>query len=123
MEKNEFSQARKSLGKTQKQLASLLGASIKAIQSYEQGWRRIPAHVQRDLYFFLFNQRSKDYSRRPCWEQKDCTVKEHCPAWEFKSGTMCWYINSTLCAGKKPSNYEEKLLICRSCSVFSVSVP
>ena len=122
MEKYEFSHVRKSLGKTQKQLATLLGTSLKAIQSYEQGWRKVPAHVQKDLYFFLFNQRNRGYSRQPCWEQKGCKDKEQCPAWEFKSGTMCWYINNTLCAGKKPASYEEKLLICKSCNIFSGSV-
>lgn len=122
MEKNEFSQIRKGLGKTQKKLASLLGVSLKAVHSYEQGWRKIPAHVQRDLYFLLFNQRNKGNAIQPCWEQKGCPDKEHCPAWEFKSGTMCWYINGTLCADRMPSHHEKKLSACKSCKVFSVSV-
>lgn len=122
MEKNEFNQIRKSLGKTQKKLASLLGVSLKTVHSYEQGWRKIPAHVEKDLYFFLFNQRNKGQSIKPCWEQTGCTDKEQCPAWEFKSGTMCWYINGTLCADKKPSTYREKLLACKSCNIFSVTV-
>lgn len=121
MESNEFSQIRKGLGKTQKELASLLSVSLKAVQSYEQGWRKIPAHVQRDLYFLLFNQRNKGNATQPCWEQTSCMNKEHCPAWEFKSGTMCWYINGTMCAGKKPSTYEEKLLTCKSCNIFKSS--
>ena len=124
MESNEFSQIRKGLGKTQKKLSSLLGVSLKAVHSYEQGWRKIPAHVQRDLYFFLFSQRNKNrsiHSLQPCWEQTGCKDKEHCPAWEFKSGAMCWYINGTMCAGKRPSTYEEKLLTCKSCNIFKSS--
>ncbi|MHB1380398.1 MAG: helix-turn-helix domain-containing protein, partial [Desulfurivibrionaceae bacterium] len=35
MDKQSFLLARKKLGKTQKQLAELLGSSIKAIQGYE----------------------------------------------------------------------------------------
>ena len=124
MERNEFIQIRKSLGKTQRQLASLLDVSLRTIHSYEQGLRGVPARIQKDLYFFLFNQSNKSHSfqsLQPCWEQKCCTNKEHCPAWEFKSGMMCWYINGTLCAGKRPSTYEEKLLTCKSCNIFKSS--
>jgi hypothetical protein len=35
------------LGKTQKQMARLLGISIRTIQSYEQGLRKIPVHTER----------------------------------------------------------------------------
>jgi DNA-binding XRE family transcriptional regulator len=38
MDDKEFLRARKILEKTQKQLAELLGSSIKAVHSYEQGW-------------------------------------------------------------------------------------
>lgn len=39
LDKNEFSKIRGALGKTQKKLAQLLCVSVKAIQSFEQGWR------------------------------------------------------------------------------------
>ncbi|MCK5723736.1 MAG: transcriptional regulator, partial [Gammaproteobacteria bacterium] len=38
MNSKEFVAIRKRLNKTQKQMAQLLGSSIKAIHSYEQGW-------------------------------------------------------------------------------------
>ena len=47
MNKKEFSQIRNQLGKTQMQMAQLLGVSLKAIQSFEQGWREIPVHAER----------------------------------------------------------------------------
>ena len=50
MEKKIFTQMRKHLGKTQKELAELLGVSVKSVSSYEQGWRNIPPHVERQLY-------------------------------------------------------------------------
>ena len=53
MDDKEFLRARKILGKTQKQLAELLGSSIKAVHSYEQGWRTVPAHVERQMFFLL----------------------------------------------------------------------
>ena len=70
VEKAEFSSIRKKLGKTQKQLAALLGMSLKTIHSYEQGWRSIPAHIERQLFFLLINQRKNKNELIPCWEQK-----------------------------------------------------
>ncbi|NQT56821.1 MAG: helix-turn-helix domain-containing protein, partial [Desulfobacteraceae bacterium] len=46
MDSEEFLRARKRLGKTQKQLAELLGTALKAVLSYEQGWRTVPAYVE-----------------------------------------------------------------------------
>ena len=56
MEAIEFTQFRKKLKKTQQQIANLLGKSIKAVQSYEQGWRSVPGHVERQI-FFLFSRK------------------------------------------------------------------
>ena len=53
MEKEEFSRIRRYLGKTQSQLAQLLGVSPKAIQSFEQGWRNIPVHTKRQVLFLM----------------------------------------------------------------------
>ena len=39
MDRETFVSLRAKLGKTQKSLAELLGVSLKAVQSYEQGWR------------------------------------------------------------------------------------
>lgn len=49
MKKDEFLYLRNTLGRTQKEIAVLLGISLKAIHSYEQGWRRIPIHAERQL--------------------------------------------------------------------------
>jgi len=59
MDKNEFSRARFLLGKTQTQMAELLRSSAKAVQSYEQGWRSIPAHVERQVLFLLVMKQGK----------------------------------------------------------------
>ncbi|MCX5879496.1 MAG: transcriptional regulator, partial [Deltaproteobacteria bacterium] len=53
MRNSEFSRIRGYLGKTQNELAQLLGTSLKAIQSFEQGWRRIPVHAERQVLFLL----------------------------------------------------------------------
>ena len=51
MKKSEFGAYRRYLEKTQKDLAGLLGVSLQAVHSYEQGWRRIPAAVERQVLF------------------------------------------------------------------------
>jgi hypothetical protein len=117
--KEEFSLSRKKLGKTQKLLAELLGMSLKTIHSYEQGWRTIPTHIERQLYFLLINQRGRKDSLKPCWEQKLCNVKEQCPAWEFQSGHLCWFLCGTLCECTHNVSQKEKLEICKSCNIFT----
>jgi len=116
--KEEFSIARKKLGKTQKQLAELLGMSLKTIHSYEQGWRTIPAHIERQIFFLLINQRGRKNSLTPCWEKKKCDVKETCPAWEFQSGHLCWFICGTKCDCTHDISQKEKIEICKQCDIF-----
>jgi hypothetical protein len=117
--KEEFSLSRKKLGKTQKKLAELLGMSLKTIHSYEQGWRTIPTHIERHLYFLLINQRGRSDSLKPCWEKKPCSVKEECPAWEFQSGHLCWFLSGTLCDCTQDIAQKDKLEICKSCDIFT----
>ena len=56
MNKNEFKKYRKRLQKTQKQIAELLGTSLKAVHSYEQGWRSVPVHVDSPVSVFSGDQ-------------------------------------------------------------------
>ena len=53
MDSAEFKHFRKKLKKTQRQMAQLLGTSIKAVHSYEQDWRSIPPHVERQMFFLI----------------------------------------------------------------------
>ena len=120
MHQKEFKQIRNRLTKTQAQLAALLGVSVKTIQSYEQGWRAVPAHVERHLYFLLSKIKGDEKSRKPCWVIKKCPPKQkkQCPVWEFKSGKSCWHINCSVCEGSSPKNWEEKIKTCRKCEVL-----
>lgn len=118
MTKDEFYLARGKLGKTQQQFADLLGISLRTVHSYEQGWRNIPEHTEKYLYFLLINQKARKEAVIPCWEKKNCQVKEHCPAWEFDSGHMCWYICGTLCDCTKDACHRLKIHICKSCDIF-----
>lgn len=121
MNSEEFLRARKKLDKTQKELAQLMGTSLKAIQSYEQGWRVIPSHAERQMFFLLARKRGISSSQKPCWIIKKCPTKrrEHCPAWEFQAGKLCWFINGTLCECKVHASWQEKMKICRSCEVLT----
>ncbi|MBW2622181.1 MAG: transcriptional regulator [Deltaproteobacteria bacterium] len=120
MERHEFIRARKKLGRTQKQMASLLGASLKAVQGYEQGWRKIPVHVERQLFFLIHMSTAESARRKPCWVTKKCPIdrRDKCPAWEFKAGEICWFINGTTCEGIEQKDWHEKMKICRSCEVL-----
>jgi len=121
MDSKEFITARKKLEKTQKEMAELLGISIKAIHSYEQGWRSIPAHVERQVFFLLARRRDFKASQKPCWVVKKCPAKrkKQCPAWEFQAGRLCWFINGTICECKVQKNWQEKMKICRNCEVLA----
>lgn len=120
MDHKEFVSIRKNLGKTQKQLSELLGTSLKAVHSYEQGWRNIPIHVERQLLFLFFKIQENDLKPNPCWKVKNCPLerKNKCPSWEFQSGKLCWFITGTICSGSVHKDWKEKMRICRDCEVF-----
>ena len=120
MDHKEFKSFRKALKKTQKQIAELLGTSIKAIHSYEQGWRNVPAHVERQLFFLVSRMRGGYNNQKPCWKIKKCPPerRKRCPAWEFNSGKFCWLINGTICEGSVKTDWKAKMDVCRSCDVL-----
>ena len=120
MTRDQFFAARKKLAKTQKTLAELLGVSLKAVQSYEQGWRSVPLHVERHIYFLLVNQRKKvSAKRKDCWSRKKCENKKICPAWEFQAGHLCWFLSGTKCEYTVDKIWKNKMEICRNCAVLS----
>jgi len=120
MEKTEFSSIRHHLGKTQIEMAQLLGTSLKAIQSFEQGWRNISVHIERQVVFLLAMKRDGNKKMRPCWVTEKCpkATRQKCPAWEFKSGHFCWFINGTICHGQVQANWHDKMKMCRKCKVL-----
>lgn len=118
MNAQEFSNARRSLGKSQSETANLLGISLRAVQSFEQGWRPVPVHVERQLLFLMAMRRGR--MERPCWLIRACPqeVREACPAWEFNAGHICWFITGTICQGAVQGSWKSKIGICRTCEVF-----
>jgi len=121
MDGKEFAKLRKKMNKTQKEMAQLLGVSIKAVHSYEQGWRSVPSHAERQMFFLASRQRGSSKANKPCWIVKKCPPKKkkECPAWEFNAGKMCWFINGTICDGTAHKDWRDKMKLCRSCEVFA----
>ena len=119
MDSNESKYFRKKLGKTQIQISILLASSIKSIHSYEQGWRNIPVHVERQILFLISQMNQKKI--KPCWSIKKCSYqqKKKRPAWEFPAGKICWFINGTICEGETKKSWREKIDFCRTCEVFN----
>jgi len=120
MDSQEFKKFRKRLNRSQKELAQLLSISIKAVHSYEQGWRNIPPHVERQMLFLLSRMDGSPRVSRPCWVIKKChpSIKVRCPAWQFDSGKLCWFVNGNICCGKVCKDWKEKMKRCRSCKVL-----
>jgi len=120
MDSDNFKAVRSRLAKTQKEMAQLLGISIKAIHSYEQGWRKIPHHAERQMLFLLSRVVGERQNKKKCWDINQCPESKQatCPAWEFKSGDLCWFINGTKCSGKAHNSWENKMEECRTCEVF-----
>ena len=125
MESRQFNLIRRYLGKTQSQLARLLCVSTKAIQSFEQGWRNVPASAERQLLFLLSLKKASDEDAKPCWETLACPVewRENCTAWEFKAERFCWLVNGTFCQGEYQDNWEKKIDLCHQCEVFTSMLP
>jgi DNA-binding XRE family transcriptional regulator len=120
MKGKDFCSIRHKLGKTQKQMSELLGISLKAVQSFEQGWRSIPPYVERQVLFSLAMKMGYHGQLPLCWEVQSCPhpMREACPAWEFKSGHLCWFINGTICQGKPRKSWSQKMRLCKTCKVF-----
>lgn len=124
MKNEDFTRIRRILGKTQNQMARILCVSPKAIQSFEQGWRKIPVHVEREMLLLLYLKMSPRNTRM-CWETKECPdeLRNDCIVWELQIGDFCWYFSGTLCQGQIRSNWSEKIDLCRECEVYQSMLP
>ena len=120
MDRAGFARARVLLGKSQRDLARLLGISLKAVESYEQGWRNVPSNIERMLYFLLFKLNEKSFAQEsPCWSTKSCSdaSRKECVAYVTGEGHFCWFFTGGLCASAKASGIGERY--CYTCKVFS----
>jgi DNA-binding XRE family transcriptional regulator len=125
MKREQFSEIRRYLGKTQTEMGQILGVSPKAIQSFEQGWRKIPVHIERQILLILTLKHNASRSNKPCWLRRNCPVelRKNCPAWQFAAGHLCWFINGTICEGLPQLSWEEKMKTCKACEVYRSMLP
>jgi DNA-binding XRE family transcriptional regulator len=114
---NAVKQIRSALGLTQSAVARALGISIRAVQSYEQGWRETPTSVTVQLLVLAAAYRSSALDGKPCWEVTGCpAVKQmQCPC-RHTDGHLCWLVSGRMCG--VPSGSEEgSLQPCLDCLV------
>jgi hypothetical protein len=125
MEGKEFSLVRRYLGKNQKQMAQILCVSPKAVQSFEEGWRNVPVHAERQLLFLLALRTQAEKPVSNCWEIKKCPPERRatCTAWTCNAGRFCWFINGTFCQGNFQGTWKLKIQLCRQCEVFQSMIP
>jgi DNA-binding XRE family transcriptional regulator len=112
---------RQTFGKNQKEMADLLGISVRAIQSYEQNWRRVPAAVDKLAYLMLY-LRCRNSGRRtvPCWRIWGCEAdqKAECFAACHHAEEYCWLVTGNYWQGQKLPDWSAKLEKCRACPVM-----
>jgi transcriptional regulator with XRE-family HTH domain len=112
---------RAALGVSQSQAAVLLGLSAKAVQSYEQGFRNVPAHVQRKAALLLYLRwRDRHGAPRPCWQVNRCgrEARAQCPTFQLRAGDLCWMLTGTLCRDRRREAPAAKLARCQQCPVM-----
>ena len=112
------------LKRTQREMAMLLGVSLKAVESYEQGWRRIPPNIERILYLLLFKMNKNLFGRRErCWLEIKCpaAIRANCPTWITREGLCCWFITGKMCRAEKISR-SPKAKSCFDCTFFKAKL-
>ncbi len=114
---------RSMMGKSQSQMARLLGVSTRAVQSYEQGWRGAPPAIQKQAMLLLYLHRRSDAGpARPCWEVCGCSEQERrdCPAYLLEEGQLCWLATGNRLPGMKGRpTWEAKAARCQECPAMS----
>ena len=118
---NDLRNIRHVLGMSQHDLSTLLGISIRAVQSYEQGWRAVPPYVQKLTGLLLYLERRKGMPRlKPCWKVKKCPSENRraCPVHKYQAGEICWIVSGDLCGGKEEKSWEDKMICCAGCPMM-----
>ena len=112
---------RAELGCSQREMAAVLGVSKKAIESYEQGWRKTPPHVEQMVLLQAILRRHPDLRKIPrCWSLNKCSleIRKRCPSAKLKLAGFCWFITGTLCHGEPAGSWAAKRDRCLECQVM-----
>ena len=115
----DFAGLRASLGKSQRELAELLGISRRTVESYEQGGRIVPSYIERLLYFLRFRLNEEGSKTvDPCWKVRNCPedLRSRCITYVAMKGHVCWFLTGRLCDSAKKGEAEGG---CDTCDVFT----
>ena len=118
---NNVRDVRRVLGLTQAGLGQLLGVSLRAVQSYEQGWRPVPTYIQQLCAMHLFLRTGEKRKKMPpCWIVRDCdlSLRNDCPAFLYDAGDLCWLVTGSQCRCQGTDSWDEKLKTCPQCEVL-----
>lgn len=109
------------LAMSQKQMAAVLGISIRAVQSYEQGWRQMPPATQKLVSLLLFLHWRRDHKAgAPCWTVNQCesAVRDTCFAHQCRARDCCWIVTGNCHRGQDMKSWSAKLDKCTRCKVM-----
>lgn len=103
---------------TQADMARTLRVSVRAIQSYEQGWRILPAPLTVQLLTLLAVYKGHAEHGKTCWQQTRCPAgaRSNCPSFRLVGGRFCWLIAGDICGGRVPQT-DNTPLPCLNCPV------
>ena len=109
------------MGMSQSELAANLGVSLKAVQSYEQGWRSIPGSIEKLVFFYLSRlNRKSNPAAVDCWKITKCRAKKRgkCLVERLGAGEECWMVSGNTCNGAWLKSWREKRTVCFKCGVL-----
>jgi transcriptional regulator with XRE-family HTH domain len=112
---------REALAKSQREMADLLGISVRAVQSYEQGWRALPSSVQKlAVLLLLLRQREEKPALPSCWEITECDPEKtaSCYSRSCGKGQLCWLVTNDKQRCRWMADHEDALQACSRCPVM-----
>lgn len=117
----DVSRLRLEMGMTQRQFSEALGISLRALHSYEQGWRTVPSSVERLLLlYWIVHRNGWRLNSVHCWELKECDAecRQRCYAHITGQGHLCWLLTGTMCGGERTGSWVAKRERCSRCEVM-----
>jgi len=115
---------RHGLALSQAELADLIGVSARAVQSWEQGWRKPSAAFEKALLLLeMAVYQGENFGSRVCWEVTHCPqgTREARLAYRARQGHLCCFFTGNLCRGRRLRTWEDKKAMGMECS-FSKSL-
>jgi len=109
---------REELSLSQSGLARLLGVSLRAVQRWEQGWRRPSGGDERAMLLLLLASRNGPrFAELACWEHVACApdARDACIVYQCRQGHLCRLLTGNSCQGKRLRTWPEKKVGCGEC--------